>query len=155
MKYTGIAEKTEKRIAVITAKFNYPITKSLTDAAIDTFLEYGMDESAFDLFQVPGAFEIPYTLKKILKTGKYFGVVALGAVIRGETPHFDYVAGEASRGISRLSLDFEVPVAFGLLTTDTVDQAWARAGIKGGNKGSEAAKVLLEMMNLGQQIDQI
>lgn len=155
MEYKGIVEKMDARIGVISAKFNYPITKSLTDGALETFSEYGIKEENIDIFWVPGAFEIPFTAKKILKTEKYSGIVTIGAVIRGETPHFDYVAGEAAKGIAKLSLDFETPIAFGILTTDTVDQAWARAGIKGGNKGSEAARVLLEMIHLGNQIDRI
>ncbi len=133
------------RFAVIVARFNSQITEKLLDGAREAF---GASKARFDEFFVPGAFELPVAAKWLAKPGKYHGVVALGAVIRGETPHFDFVAGEAARGLQQVALETGVPVAFGVLTTNTTRQATARAGGKHGNKGYDAAMTAIEMARL-------
>jgi len=142
----------DKKIALVAARFNTFIVEHLISGSKDTLLSSGADESDIELFYVPGAFEIPLALKKIASSGKYDGIVALGAVIRGGTPHFEYVAGECVKGISLASLDSEVPIAFGVLTVDTVEQAIDRAGTNSGNKGAEAAESVIRMINLLEQL---
>ncbi len=138
----------DKKIALVAARFNSFIVEHLISGSKDTLLSSGAEESDIELFYVPGAFEIPLALKKIASSGKYDGIVALGAVIRGGTPHFEYVAGECVKGIAKASLDSEVPIAFGVLTVDTVEQAIERAGADSGNKGAEAAESVIRMINL-------
>ncbi len=138
----------DKKIALVAARFNSFIVEHLINGSKNTLLSSGAEESDIELFYVPGAFEIPLALKKIASSGKYDGIVALGAVIRGGTPHFEYVAGECVKGISKTSLDSEVPIAFGVLTVDTVEQAIDRAGTDSGNKGAEAAESVIRMINL-------
>ena len=138
----------DKKIALVAARFNSFIVEHLISGSKDTLLSSGAEESDIELFYVPGAFEIPLALKKIASSGKYDGIVALGAVIRGRTPHFEYVAGECVKGIAKASLDSEVPIAFGVLTVDTVEQAIERAGADSGNKGAEAAESVIRMINL-------
>jgi len=150
---SGSAKYHKGKIAIVASKFNYPITRELAMGASATLSEHGVPAENVDLVWVPGAFEIPLVLKKMAASGKYAGLVAVGAVIRGETAHFEYVAGEAARGIARISLEEKIPIAFGVLTTENVEQAWARTGIKGGNKGSEAALVVLEMLDLFNQME--
>jgi len=142
----------DKKIALVAARFNSFIVEHLISGSKDALLSSGADESDIEIFYVPGAFEIPLALKKIASSGKYDGIVALGAVIRGGTPHFEYVAGECVKGISKVSLDSEVPVAFGVLTVDTVEQAIDRAGADSGNKGAEAAESVIRMINLLEQL---
>ena len=142
----------DKKIAIVAARFNSFIVEHLISGSKDALLSSGADDSDIDLFYVPGAFEIPLALKKIASSGKYDGIVALGAVIRGGTPHFEYVAGECVKGISQASLDSEVPIAFGVLTVDTVEQAIDRAGANSGNKGAEAAESVIRMINLLEQL---
>jgi 6,7-dimethyl-8-ribityllumazine synthase len=143
----------DKKIAVINGRFNHLVTDRLVEGARDSFLRHGGDEKNLDIVLVPGAFEIPMALKKILQTKKYDGVVCVGAVIRGSTPHFDYVAAETTKGIASLSLQYDVPVSNGVLTTDNLDQALDRAGVKVGNKGFEAMTSTIEMINLYHAID--
>jgi len=142
-----------KRIAIVGARFNHLITDRLVEGAKDAYLRHGGNEEDLDLVLVPGAFELPMAVERLLATGKYEGVCALGAVIRGSTPHFDYVSAEATKGIASASLKAAKPVAFGLLTTDTIEQAIERAGTKAGNKGFEAMTTVIEMINLYSEID--
>lgn len=140
------------RICLINTTWNDFIVSRLTDGAVSTLRKHGVAEDDITLATVPGAFEIPIAAKTAAETGRYDAVVALGCVIRGATPHFDHVAGEAAKGISRVGLDTGVPVVFGILTTETIDQAIERAGTKLGNKGSEAASVAVETVRLIQAI---
>src|SRR5690625_4284501 len=135
-------------VGIVVSRFNEFITKQLLDGAISTLTQYGVEEENIKIVRVPGAFEIPLVAKKLAKNKNYDAIITLGAVIRGETPHFDYVCHEAARGITKATLNTETPVIFGILTTDTTEQALARVGIKGGNKGSEAATSAIEMANL-------
>lgn len=136
------------RFGLIVSRFNSFICERLLEGAIDTLVRHGADDSQLKVIRVPGAFEIPLVAKKMVASGKYDAVIALGAVIRGGTPHFDYVCAEVSKGVASVSLDSGVPVAFGVLTTDSVEQAIERAGTKAGNKGAEAAMSAIEMVNL-------
>ena len=137
----------DKKIAIVAAKFNFFVVEHLISGAKEALLKSGAKENDIEIFYVPGAFEIPLALKKVVGTGKFDGVVALGAVIRGGTPHFEYVAGECVKGISQISLDSEIPIAFGVLTVDTVEQAIERSG-SSENKGAEAAESTIQMISL-------
>lgn len=136
------------RFALVAARFNGYIVESLVAGARDALVRHGVAEDAIELIRVPGAWEIPQVAERVAKSGKYAAVVALGCVIRGATPHFDYVAGEAAKGLAQAAHASGVPVAFGVLTTDTIEQAIERAGTKAGNKGADAALAALEMVNL-------
>ncbi len=136
------------KVAIVNSRFNHIITDRLVEGARDAFLRHGGDESNLDLILVPGAFEIPFVLDKILSSGKYDGVCCVGAVIRGSTPHFDYVAAEATKGVATTALKYQKPVTYGILTTDTIEQAIERAGSKAGNKGFEAMTGLIELIDL-------
>ncbi len=147
--YHGHLRPGDFRIAIVSARFNSFITESLLDGAVSTLLNLGIPREYIEVYHVPGSFEIPVTIKKILEQKKELdGVIALGAVIRGDTAHFDFVAGEAAKGIGNLALQYGKPVMFGIITTDTVEQAMNRAGIKLGNKGSEAALGLFELLQM-------
>ena len=137
----------DKKIAIVAAKFNFFVVEHLISGAKEAILKSGTKENDIEIFYVPGAYEIPLALKKVVGTGKFDGVVALGAVIRGGTPHFEYVAGECVKGISQISLDSEIPIAFGVLTVDTVEQAIERSG-SSENKGAEAAESTIQMISL-------
>ena len=137
----------DKKIAIVAAKFNFFVVEHLISGAKEALLKSGTKENDIEIFYVPGAFEIPLALKKVVGTGTFDGVVALGAVIRGGTPHFEYVAGECVKGISQISLDSEIPIAFGVLTVDTVEQAIERSG-SSENKGAEAAESTIQMISL-------
>ncbi len=137
-----------KKFALITSRFNDFITDKLVGGALDALVRSGVDDDDIDLLKVPGAFEIPLVAKKAVGTGKYDAVICLGAVIRGSTSHYDYVCAEASKGIAQVSMDSGIPVIFGIITTDTIEQAIERAGTKAGNKGWSAAVSALEMANL-------
>jgi len=141
-----------ERVAIINARFNHIITDRLVEGAKDSFVRHGGDEKNIDLILVPGAFELPFALDKVLATGKYDGICCLGAVIRGSTPHFDYVSAEATKGIANVTLKYGKAVTFGVLTTDSIEQAIERAGSKVGNKGFEAMTGLIEMINLYKNI---
>jgi len=134
------------------SRFNDFISSRLADGAVDALVRHGADEKEITLLKVPGAFEIPLVAKKIAKSGKYDAVICLGAVIRGATPHFEYVAAEVSKGIASVALESNIPVTFGVLTTDNLEQAIERAGSKAGNKGYEAAVAAMEMANLFQEL---
>jgi len=141
-------------IAVVAGRFNHFIVDELVSGARDALARQGIDESRQALVWVPGAFEIPLAADRLAASGKYDAVIALGAVIRGGTPHFDFVAGECASGLTRVSLDHGVPVTFGVLTTDTVEQALARAGTGEGNKGYDAAMTAIEMVETLRAIEQ-
>lgn len=141
------------KVAVVVGRFNEFISSKLLDGAVDALKRHGMDEDNIDVAWVPGSFEIPLTAKKLAAKEKYDGVIALGAVIRGETPHFDYVSAEVSKGVAKAGLDSEKPVIFGVLTTDTIEQAISRAGTKSGNKGADAAVSFIEMVSLFKEIE--
>ncbi len=142
----------KKKIAIINARFNHFITDRLVEGAKDAYVRHGGDEKDLDLILVPGAFEIPFALDKALSSGKYDAVCCLGAVIRGATPHFDYVSAEATKGVANVTLKHGKPVSFGVLTVDSIEQAIERAGTKAGNKGAEAMNSLIEMINLYEEI---
>ena len=137
-----------EKIAIISARFNHIITDRLIEGAKDSFLRHGGTEEKLDLVLAPGAFEIPSVLQRLLLTQKYDGICCVGAVIRGSTPHFDYVSAEVTKGIASMSLKYNVPVTFGVLTTDNIEQAIERAGSKAGNKGFESMTGLIEMISL-------
>jgi 6,7-dimethyl-8-ribityllumazine synthase len=136
------------RFAIVAARFNRVITDALLEGAVTTLAEHGVPADHVSVVQVPGAFEIPLTAKRLAASGRYEAIIALGAVVRGGTPHFEYVAGECARGVNRVALEENVPVIFGVLTTDSDEQARDRAGGKDGNKGIEAALAGLEMVTL-------
>jgi 6,7-dimethyl-8-ribityllumazine synthase len=136
------------RFAIVAGRFNSYIVDHLLAGAIDTLVRHGVKAESIDVVHTPGAFEIPLAAQRVAATKQYDGIVALGCVIRGATPHFDYVAGECAKGIAAVALKFDVPIAFGVLTVDTIEQAVERAGTKAGNKGAEAAMSALEMVSL-------
>lgn len=137
-----------QKIAILASRFNHIVTDRLVEGARDTFLRHGGTDENLELFLVPGAFELPFILSQILKTARFNGVCVLGAIIRGGTPHFDYVSAEATKGVANVMLAHDTPVAFGILTTDSLEQAIDRAGAKAGNKGSESMRALIELVNL-------
>ncbi len=140
------------RFCIVVARWNSFVVDSLEAGAIDTLKRHGANEEDITVVRLPGAFEMPLVLDKVAASGEYDGIVALGAVIRGGTPHFEYVAGEAVKGMAQVTLNHGVPIAFGLLTVDTIEQAIERAGTKAGNKGGEAAASTIEMVNLLRQL---
>lgn len=140
------------KFAIVVARFNSFITERLLSGAIDGLVRHGAKEDEIDVVRVPGSWELPLAVSEVAKTGKYNAILCLGAVIRGDTPHFDYVAGEATKGVSQVSMQTGVPIAFGVLTTNTVEQAVDRAGAKQGNKGFDAAMTAIEMANVLQRL---
>jgi 6,7-dimethyl-8-ribityllumazine synthase len=150
--FAGTADMTDRHVAIVVSRFNESVTRRLVDGAIDALTRHGGLRENIDVVWVPGAWELPGATRALLATERYDAIVALGAVIRGETPHFDFVAGEASRGLSDAGADFDVPVGFGLLTTDTLEQAEERAGGTHGNKGWDAAVAALEMVDLFERL---
>ena len=141
------------RFAILAARFNDFVVEPLVRGALDALKRHGATDKQVDIVRVPGAFDMPIVARKLALSRRYEALIALGAVIRGQTPHFDYVAGECAAGIARIALESGVPIAFGVLTTDTVEQAIDRAGGKAGNKGAEAALTALEMANLMRRLD--
>ncbi len=142
-----------RRVVVVASRFNEPITRALVDGALDALVRHGTAFEDIDVFWVPGAWELPLAVRAAMASERYDAVVAVGAVIRGDTPHFDYVAGEASRGLADATIESEIPLGFGLLTCDTIQQAEERAGGAHGNKGWDAAVAALEMADLMQHLD--
>ena len=140
------------KFGVIVSRFNSFICDRLVEGALDTLIRHGACDDNIDIVRVPGAFEIPMAAKKAVATGRYDALICLGAVIRGSTPHFDYVCAEVSKGVASVSLDSGLPVAFGVITTDSIEQAIERAGTKAGNKGVDAAMTAIEMVNLFKAI---
>lgn len=150
--YEGKINAAGMKFGVIVARFNDFITERLLGGALDALIRSGADENDIEIYKVPGAWEIPVIAKKLALSGKYDSVICLGAVIRGATPHFDYVAAEASKGVAMASLDSGLPIGFGILTTDTIEQAVERAGTKAGNKGFDTAMAAMEMVDLLRQV---
>ena len=146
--YEGNLTVEKGRFAIVVGRFNEFIGSKLLSGCIDTLKRHGTSEDNIEMAWVPGAFEIPLVAKKMAESGKYDAIITLGAVIRGSTPHFDYVSSEISKGVAQVGLSTSVPVIFGVLTTDNIEQAIERAGTKSGNKGAEAAKSAIEMVNL-------
>jgi 6,7-dimethyl-8-ribityllumazine synthase len=141
-----------KKIGIVASRFNEFITSKLIDGAVDTLVRHGVLEDNIEIVWVPGAFEIPAVAKKLVRKKKQDAVICLGCVIRGDTPHFDYIASEVSKGVASVGLDSDMPVVFGVLTTDTIEQAIERAGTKAGNKGADAAMGAIELLNLYAQL---
>lgn len=146
--YEGNLVVDKKKFGIVAARFNEFITNKLLSGAIDALKRHGANEENIEVAWVPGAFEIPLVAKRMASTNKYDAVICLGAVIRGQTPHFDYVASEVSKGIANVSLEKNIPIIFGVLTTNTIEQAIERAGTKAGNKGYDAGVSAIEMVNL-------
>ena len=146
--YEGKISAEGVRFAIVVARFNDFISSKLVEGALDALRRHGGDENLISLVKVPGAFEIPIAAKKLVESGQFQAVICLGAVIRGSTPHFEYVAAEVSKGIAAISLESGIPVTFGVLTTDNLEQAIERAGSKSGNKGWDAAVAAMEMVSL-------
>ena len=140
------------RYAIVASRFNDVITRRLIDGAIDCLVRHGATDAQYDVFLCPGSFEIPLVATRVVDTAKYDAVICLGAVIRGDTPHYDYIASEVTKGIAALSMQSKIPISFGVLTTDSVEQALDRAGLKHGNKGWEAALTAIEMVDLLKKI---
>jgi len=146
--HEGVLSAEKMKVGIVASRFNDMITKELLAGALDCLKRHGVDENDIHVYWVPGALEIPRIARELADSGQFDGVVCLGAVIRGATPHFDIVANEASKGIARLSMESDVPVIFGVLTTENIEQALERAGTKAGNKGWDAALKMIEMANL-------
>jgi 6,7-dimethyl-8-ribityllumazine synthase len=151
--YIGDYSVPAGRFAIVAARFNSMVTESLVTGCRDALERHGVPEASIDLAWVPGSFEIPLVARKLAGTGRYVAVVCLGCVIRGETSHYDHVAGQAAAGVMQAALSTGVPVIFGILTTESVEQALNRAGLKAGNKGAEAATAAIEMVNLLARIE--
>jgi 6,7-dimethyl-8-ribityllumazine synthase len=149
----GSMQYKEGRFAIVVARFNGFLVDSLLAAAMDTFLRHGVAASDITVVKVPGAFELPVVVQNLAQSGNYSAIVALGAVIRGATPHFDIVANESAKGLSAIALDHGMPIINGILTTDSIEQTIERAGTKAGNKGGEAAATAIEMASIFQQLD--
>ena len=141
------------KFALVVGRFNSFVVESLVTGAIDALVRHGVKEDAITIIRAPGAFELPLVAQKVAKLGKFDAIIALGAVIRGGTPHFEYVANECTKGLAQVSLEFGVPVAFGVLTVDSIEQAIERSGTKAGNKGADAALSALEMVSLLAQLE--
>ena len=150
--YEGMFQGEQLKVAITVSRFNELITTKLLEGAKDILKRHGVNEEDIDVYWVPGAFELPYITKQVEKTKKHDGIITLGAVIRGATTHYELVSNEAAKGIAQIGLNAEIPVMFGVLTTETIEQALERAGTKAGNKGGEAALGLLEMISLNKLI---
>ncbi|ABO23060.1 6,7-dimethyl-8-ribityllumazine synthase [Shewanella loihica] len=151
----GNIESKNAKVAIVVSRFNSFVVESLLEGAVDTLKRFGqVADDNITVVRVPGAVELPLAARRVAASGKFDGIIALGAVIRGGTPHFDFVAGECNKGLAQIALEFDLPVSFGVLTTDTIEQAIERSGTKAGNKGGEAALGLLEMVNVLQELEQ-
>jgi len=151
--YEGVLDASGHKFALVVGRFNSFITEHLLEGALDALSRHGAGDDDLSVYWVPGAWEIPVLVQRLARSGNFDAVIALGAVIRGGTPHFDYVAGEVSKGVAHVGLETGVPVSMGVLTTDSVEQAIDRAGTKAGNKGAEAAMAAVEMVNLLASVD--
>ena len=140
------------RFAIVAARWNDFLTARLTEGAVDALERLGADENSIEIFKVPGSFELPLATQKVAETGRFDAIICLGTVIRGETAHFEYVSGEATKGIAQVGMKTGIPVLFGIITTDTLEQAINRAGVKAGNKGFEAAMSAVELVNLYKEM---
>lgn len=150
--YEGNFENNDVKIAIVASKFNEIVTHHLVDGALATLKQFGINENNIDVYWVPGAFEIGFTAKKIMLSGKYDGIMTLGAVIKGETDHYSMIMQNVTNAIMQINLEAEIPVTFGILTTDDIKQALQRAGLKAGNEGSSTAQSLLEMISLNKMM---
>ena len=150
--YEGNFENNDVKIAIVASKFNEIVTHHLVDGALATLKQFGINENNTDVYWVPGAFEIGFTAKKIMLSGKYDGIMTLGAVIKGETDHYSMIIQNVTNAIMQINLEAEIPVTFGILTTDDIEQALQRAGLKAGNEGSSTAQSLLEMISLNKMM---
>ena len=151
--FNGTPQGGGRRFAVVASRFNEAVTRPLAEGAAEALVRHGAAFDDVDVVWVPGAWELPYAVRKLAQTDRYDAIIAVGAVVRGETPHFDIVAGEAARGLAEASRDFDLPVTLGLLTTDTMEQALVRAGGVHGNKGWDAALAALELTDLFSRLD--
>lgn len=151
--FTGRFDAGDSRIAIVGSRFNDFIVRELMDGAMDCLERHGVSADSVDTAWVPGSFEIPMAAKRLVATGRYAAVICLGCLIQGDTPHFNYISSEVTKGIAQVSLDSDVPVTYGVITADTLDQAIERAGTKAGNKGFDAAMTALEMIDLWKAID--
>jgi 6,7-dimethyl-8-ribityllumazine synthase len=143
----------DAKFCILAARFNSFIVERLVDGAVDALVRHGVSRDNIEIIRVPGAYEMPISAQRIAQTGKYDSIIALGAVIRGSTPHFDFVAGECSKGLAQVGLAADMPIIFGVLTTDTIEQAVERAGTKAGNKGADAAVTAIEMISLFSKLE--
>ncbi len=150
--FAGKMESKGLKIGIVVSRFNEMITEKLLTGALETLRQTGIEDQDITLVRVPGSFEIPMASQRLAQTGKLEAIICLGAVIRGETPHFDYLSSQVTHGISQVALKYDLPVTFGVITADTVEQALARAGVKHANKGSEAANSAVQMANLFKQL---
>ncbi|NMP14815.1 MULTISPECIES: 6,7-dimethyl-8-ribityllumazine synthase [unclassified Thalassotalea] len=149
----GTFVATGKKFAIVVSRFNSFVVESLLEGAVDALKRHGnVADSDITVVRVPGAYELPVAAKKLAQKGEYDAVIAIGAVIRGGTPHFDFVAGECNKGLAQVAMEFDIPVAFGVITVDSIEQAIERSGTKAGNKGAEAALSALEMVNVLEQL---
>ena len=153
MIYEGHLVDSTHKFAIVVARFNSFITDKLVEGALDTIERHGGNKQNVDVFKVPGCFEVPMAAQKLASKSKYDAIICLGALIRGETPHFDYIASECTKGIAAIALQAQIPVTYGIITANTVDQAVNRAGVKVGNKGPDAALAAIEMVDLYNKID--
>lgn len=151
--FEGHLIATDLRFAILTGRWNHFISDRLLEGALDAIHRHGGDPDAIDIYHVPGAFEVPIALRRIALRKEHDAIICLGTLIRGSTPHFDYISSEVTKGIAQVGMDTGIPCAYGILTCDTIDQAIERAGTKAGNKGHEAAMAAIEMANLFRQID--
>ena len=151
--FEGKFDARGKRLAIVASRFNDFFTRELMDGALDCLHRHGVKEEQIDTAWVPGGFEIPFAAKRFVQTGRYAAVICVGCIIQGDTPHFQYVAGEVTKGIAQVSLESNIPVIYGIVTAETLDQAIERAGTKAGNKGFDAAMTALEMIDLWAAID--
>lgn len=151
----GNMRATGKKFAIVVSRFNSFVVESLLEGALDALERTGeVSDADVTVIRVPGAYELPLAAKRVAQKGNFDAIIALGAVIRGGTPHFDFVAGECNKGLAQVSLEFDIPVSFGVITTDSIEQAIERSGTKAGNKGAEAALGALEMVNVMSAIDE-
>ena len=153
MIYEGHLVDSTHKFAIVVARFNSFITDKLVEGALDTIERHGGNKQNVDVFKVPGCFEVPMAAQKLASKSKYDAIICLGALIRGETPHLDYIASECTKGIAAIALQAQIPVTYGIITANTVDQAVNRAGVKVGNKGADAALAAIEMVDLYNKID--
>ncbi len=151
--HQGLLTAVGFRFAIVASRWNDFLTSKLVEGAIDALERLGADEKSVEIYKVPGSFELPLTALKVAQSGKFDAVICIGTVIRGETPHFDYVAGEAAKGVAQAAMQTGIPVLFGVVTTDTLEQAINRTGVKSGNKGFEVAMSAIEIVNLHKTMD--
>lgn len=150
--YVGKLLAPGKRFGIIVSRFNEFITAKLLDGALDSLRRHDADEDKIEIFWTPGSFEIPLIAKKLAQSKKFDGIICLGAIIAGDTPHYEFIAAEVTKGIAQTTLELGIPISFGILTTDNLEQAIERAGTKAGNKGAQAAESIIEMINLLEQV---